>query len=647
MRELRSRFGKEAAPAVAEAYRAASRVLPLIMGTATPDYNMYTWAEKDSGGLINFYLHYSSYDPYRIAGFEEFIRDVVDGRASGKKTPEDMALRLETEADEIERNLDDADALEIKNDKEYWATRKDFQILMGMARFFAQKIRATYQLGFFYETGDLSLLEQAIVHAENALDIWKQLAATAEEIYSPSLIMGPGSYGHWKDNIAFVENDLQQLIDQRELFRLVGNFDFGFDFGPLAYTGQTEIYTPRYTNFYWIEHRFKGVFPHSFYNPQQGFGWNTEVSPKARQRPKVGRTVWRASNTENMDIPSQALLSDFVYGKEPAVFRIDLPEGHYQATLILTDRGPESADHGPMDISVIERFGERPILENVVVKKGETLVKRFNFNMVGSRYSNFRLKLNARPGGDYILNSLTFTRVEPHIAHLPAERATPGQELTVRATVTLPPPVIEPEKESLSIARGTTSTVDPPQSVTGATLFYSNDGGASYRSLGMEKESGFVYSATIPGRSIRKGDLYYYIEAADSIGQVVHAPGLPQGSRYRVRVTKDSHPPVVRHDPIMTGDPGQSLQVTAKVSDESRVARVLLYYRPTRQTMEYSVVEMEPKGRHSYRAVIPGDALTAEYDLIYFLEVIDEFGNGAFHPDPDKEDPHIVVRVRR
>ncbi len=647
MRELRSRFGKEAAPAVAEAYKAASRVLPLIMGTATPDYNMYTWAEKDSGGLINFYLHYGSYDPYRIASFREFIRNVVEGRTSGKKTPEDMALRLEDKADKIERNLKAAGSAGIEGNKEYWATQKDFQILMGMARFFAQKIRATYNLGFFYETGDFSLLQQAVVHAKNALEIWKKLASAAEEIYSPNLVMGPGSTGHWKENIVFVENDLKQLIDQQDLFTLVGNFDFGFDFGPRAYTSQTEIYTPRYTNYYSIEHRFQGVFPQSFYNPQQGFGWNTEVSPQAQQPPKILRTVWRASNTENLDLPAQALLSDFVFGAEPAVFRIDLPEGHYQATLILTDRSPNPADHGPMNISVIERFGERPILENVVVKKGETIITRFNFNMVGSRYSNFRLKLSAGSGADYILNGLTFTRVEPHIAHLPADKVMPGLDLVIRATVTLPPPVIEAEKASLSIARGTTSTIEPPEAIAAVTLFYSKDRGASYRSLAMEKTDDFVYTASIPGGSIQEGDIYYYIEAADTIGQVVHAPRVSDENRFRVRVTADGNPPLVRHTPILIADPGAPLQVTAEVSDESRVDKVLLYYRPTRQTMEFSLIAMGPAGKNSYKTVIPGEALTTEFDLIYFFEAIDEFGNGIFHPDPDKEDPHIVVKVRR
>jgi hypothetical protein len=630
LRELRTRFGADAAPAVADAYEAASRVLPLIMGTATPDYNMYTWAEKDSGGLINFYLHYGSYDPYRITSFMEFVKDVVAGRASGKKTSEDMARSLDAEADVVEKALEKADASGDQGGKEYWATRKDFQILSGMARFFAQKIRATYKLGLFYEAGDYDCLEQAVGHAEKALETWKGLSAAADEIYSPNLVMGPGSYGHWKDNIVFVEDDLKQLRDQEDLFKLVGNFDFGFDFGPRAYTDVTEIYTPRYTNYYTIEHRFQGVFPQSYYNAQQGFGWNTGVSPEAPRPPKVRSTVWRASNVESLDFPSQALLSDFVIGKDPAVFRVDLPEGHYQATLILTDKRPDAADHGPMNISVVERFGERPILENAVVKKGETVVKRFNFNMVGSRYSNFRLKLSAAAGADYILNGLTFTRVEPHIAHLPPASAEPGRDFEIRATVTLPPAVFEKEK---AIAR--------------VTLHYSPDGGASYRSMDMAKAGDFVYSAVIPGAEVRKGDLLYSIEAADTIGQAVNAPRTSKDGRYRVRVTTDRQPPVVSHTRITAADPGKPLRVTAEVTDSSGVAKVVLYYRPTRQTMEFSTLEMDRGKGNVYSAVIPGEVLTTQFDLIYFFEVVDEFGNGAFYPDPDKEDPNIVVKVRR
>ncbi len=647
LREMRCRFGKEAAPAVAEAYRTASQVLPLIMGTATPDYNMYTWAEKDSGGLINFYLHYSSYDPPRIASFEEFIRDWVDGKLSAKLTPEGMASRLESTAEKIEDLLRQIDSLVPETNKEYWATKKDFQILSGMARFFSQKIRATYKLGFFYELGDYALLKQAIAHGKNALDIWKGVAAVGEEIYHPNLVMGPGSYGHWKDNIFFVENDLSQLLHQEELFRIVQDFDFGFDFGPKAYTDVTEIYTPYYTNYYWIEHRFMGVHPHSQFNPQQGFGWNGEVALKADQPPKIRRTVWRASNLENLNIPSRAMLSDFIQGTEPAVFRIDLPEGHYQATLIITDESPNPMDHGPMNVSVIERFGERPILEDLMVKEGDMIVKRFNFNMVGSRYSNFRLKLSAAPEADYILNGLIFTRIEPHIAHLPVRRSLAGQDIPIHATVTLPPQVLQPEKSSLSIARGTTSTVYPPDNITQVRLVYSADGGKSTQTRQMKKIDGYTYAATIPGGDFREGEISYFIEAVDSIGQVVQAPRKTKAECFRIAVTSDRTPPVFVHDPVLEWDPGKPMDVKVKVSDKSGIDKVLLYYRPTRQTMQYLVTTMRQAENGYYSATIPGEIFTTDFDLIYFFEAVDKFGNGIFYPDRDKKDPHVVVKIRR
>jgi len=647
LREIRRRFGKEAEPDVAGAYRAASRVIPLILGTATCDYNMYIWPEKDMGGLIQFYLHFQSFNEPRVSNFQEFITRYLEGGWSAQLTPEEMARRLEDTAAEIREHLEGADRLVPASHKEYWATKKDFQILAGMASYFAQKIRATYKLGFFYKLDDYALLKEAIGHAREALKIWQELSAVAEEIYSPNLVMGPGSTGHWKDNLLFVKNDLEQLLHQEELFRIFQDFDFGYDFGPKAYTDVTTIYTPWYTNFYTIEHRFRGVHPHSLFNPQQGFGWNGEVNLRAHQPPKILRTVWRASNLKNLNIPERALLSDFVQGKGTAVFRIDLPEGHYQATLVITDQSAHPVDHGPMNISVIERFGERPILENLVVKAGETVIKRFNFNMVGSRYSNFRLKFSAAPGGDFIINGLTFTRIEPHIAHLPSRKAVPGQDLEIRATVTLPLQVLQPEKNSLSIARGTTSTVEPPEKITSVKLFHSTDGGRSFQAEEMKKADDFLYTATLPGKKIREGEVLYFIEAADSIGQVIHVPRDSQENVYRILVTKDNTPPVVSHDPVGEWEPGKPLELSAEVSDASGVSRVLLYYRPTRQTQEYSVVAMKHEGGKTYRATIPGEAFTTEFDLMYYLEAVDGAGNGIFFPDPDVEDPHIVIRIKR
>ncbi len=647
LREIRKRFGKEAAPAVARAYREASRIIPLIMGTATADYNMYVWPEKDMGGLINFFLHLHSFDPLRISSFADYIENWLLGNFSAKLTPEEMARRLDKTAEACEKALEEAEKNIAAPHKEFWATQKDFQILSGMARYFAHKIRATYKLGLFYGTSDFYTLQQAIAHAELGLEVWKALSRTAEEIYYPNLVMGPGSYGHWKDNLVFVEDDLKQVQHQAELFQMLGDFDFGYDFGPRAYTDVTTIYTPWYTNNYWVEHRFQGVAPHSYFNPQQGFGWNTDARVSAEQPPNIPRELWRASNLENMHIPSQVLLRDYVQGREPAVFRIDLPEGHYQAALVFTDRSDSPQDHGPLNVSVIERFGERPLLVDAVVKKGETLVHRFNFNMTGSRYSNFRLKFSAGSGGDFILNGLTFTRIEPHIAHVPVRRTLPGQDMTLHATVTLPVQVLMPVKNSLSIARGTTSTIEPPDGIDRVQLYYSHDGGRSFKAVDMTSDQDKIFSATVPGSDVREGELLYYLQASDTIGQTVHLPKENPNQAYSVLVSHDRTPPEVTHHVTPDWEQGKPFPLEVRVKDPSGVESVILYYRQTRQAMQYSVVTMQHVGGDTYAAIVPGFMFTSEFDFMYFFETVDSVGNGIFYPDPDTTDPHLIVKVKR
>jgi hypothetical protein len=267
--------------------------------------------------------------------------------------------------------------------------------------------------------------------------------------------------------------------------------------------------------------------------------------------------------------------------------------------------------------------------------------------MVGSRFSNFRLKFWAAPGGDFIINGLTITRIEPHLAHLPLKRISPGRDLRLQATVTLPPQILQPFKNSLSIARGTTSTVEPPDKIKEVSLIYSTDGGRSYSSLKMNQEDKFIYSATIPGETIQEGELLYQIKATDSIGQSIYIPRGPKSSFFHVQVTKDNQPPQILHQPITRGTPGTPLKITAEIKDESPLGKVVLYYRPTRQAMQYSVITMYPEGKNKYTAEIPGETLTREFDLIYFIEAVDIYGNGLFFPDPDREDPHIVVKIKR
>lgn len=178
------------------------------------------------------------------------------------------------------------------------------------------------------------------------------------------------------------------------------------------------------------------------------------------------------------------------------------------------------------------------------------------------------------------------------------------------------------------------------------SLCYSLDGGRSFKSLEMAPR-GRIYTGRIPSAEIRKGDILYYLEAQDSVGQTVHHPHGDGNDVLKIRVSADRTPPRVAHDPVGSWLPGKSLPLKVEAHDPSGIERVLLYYRQTRQAQEYSVVTMLPSGEGMFSASIPGDRITTEFDMMYFFEALDREGNGIFFPDPETEDPFLIVRVRR
>jgi len=646
--ELGRRFGSEAAGPISRAYTSASKVVSLIAGTALSDYNMGTWPEKDMGGLINYYLHLRPYDKSRFQGFLEFVDDTLAGRNSGRLSPDGIADRLDAIASDTDRALDQARSLVKNGQKEFWATDMDFRILSGMARYFADKIRATVRLGFFYRTGDVGQLRPAVKSAERALATWKQLSARAEEIYSDNLVFGPGSVGHWKDNIRFVEDDLNQLKYQQDLFSKTQNADFAFDFGPEPLTATISAWSSVYTNDYMVEPRFLGVTPSSRFDPAAGYGWVDKGDVAADPVRGVQGGIWAGTNRTGAALPGNALLGDFVRGTQPAIFRVDLPEGHYQGTVIITDKTATPTDHGPMSVSVVERFGDRPLVEKEVVRAGQTIFKTFNFNMTGERFTTFRIKFTAEPGAHYIVNAVLFTRVEPHIAHVPLNTAAPGKALRVSATVTVPaPPNDQHPLTSLGIITSNASTLASPTGLARVTLKYGPSETGEFRSADMAAAASPVYAATLPGAEIKTGKIHYYFEAVDSTGRLIRLPEEHAAQpTFVVDVTDDQAPPVVKHTPAAEFVPGQNAEIKANVTDDSGVAKVVLYFRPLRQTMEYSMVEMD-KRETEYAAVIPGQAITPDFDFMYYFEAFDIHGNAVLHPNPDLTQPYFVVKVRR
>src|SRR5215510_2664875 len=110
----------------------------------------------------------------------------------------------------------------------------------------------------------------------------------------------------------------------------------------------------------------------------------------------------------------------------------------------------------------------------------------------------------------------------------------------------------------------------------------------------------------------------------------------------------DNEPPTLTSQPVTSAQAEKALTVTAEARDPSGVKSVRLRYRSVNQYQDYRTLEMTPTGKNDqYQAVIPAEHVLPQWDLMYFIEAIDNRGNGKIYPDLEKETPYVVVRLQR
>jgi hypothetical protein len=57
---------------------------------------------------------------------------------------------------------------------------------------------------------------------------------------------------------------------------------------------------------------------------------------------------------------------------------------------------------------------------------------------------------------------------------------------------------------------------------------------------------------------------------------------------------------------------------------------------------------MQSAGEDSvFAATVPGEFIDRQWDFMYFIEVIDQVGNGRCWPDLAREMPYVIVKVAR
>jgi len=116
--------------------------------------------------------------------------------------------------------------------------------------------------------------------------------------------------------------------------------------------------------------------------------------------------------------------------------------------------------------------------------------------------------------------------------------------------------------------------------------------------------------------------------------------------KYRPIDGADQEAPRVVHQRIASAPAGKPITISADVRDPSGVKWVRLRYRSVNQQQNYRTLPMQPAGNAGqYQAIVPAEHVVPTWDFMYFIEVMDNAGNGAIWPDLDEETPYVIVRL--
>lgn len=103
----------------------------------------------------------------------------------------------------------------------------------------------------------------------------------------------------------------------------------------------------------------------------------------------------------------------------------------------------------------------------------------------------------------------------------------------------------------------------------------------------------------------------------------------------------------ITHNPVESIGVGEDLVVKVEAEAAAGIKWIRLRHRAVNQTLDYESVEMTKTGEGPYSVTIPREQIDLTYDFMYFIEIMDQDGNGRIYPDFEKETPYYFVSVER
>jgi hypothetical protein len=216
--DFKRKFGA-AGPFIESGLHRASQVLPMIVAAVYP-YRLFPttvgWAERQAlGTTLAQYAANEGSDLEQFENFQDAAKRIVAGGATSKRSPSVTSRWFDESADAILDAVAKAEKnIGSRKSQEFESTIIDLKILAQLARFHARRTIAAVHYNIFTLTQRPEELIAATKDEKSAVTAWRELVEAAGDHYAFDLMMGArvnNLCGHWRDELAALEKDLQEL----------------------------------------------------------------------------------------------------------------------------------------------------------------------------------------------------------------------------------------------------------------------------------------------------------------------------------------------------------------------------------------------------------------------------------------------------
>lgn len=159
----------------------------------------------------------SPIDPQLFHSPNECAEAMIQKINTGKYSPIEVAGWLESMAASASKSISNAGRVLADNSKKpnFRRIEEDVLILIGLARFFAAKLRSGVLWQIFMLSGNLDAGNKAIELYVEGRNAWAKMAERAKSVYKMGISYGPE--GHWIDRLPSFDEDISDMKNLLEL----------------------------------------------------------------------------------------------------------------------------------------------------------------------------------------------------------------------------------------------------------------------------------------------------------------------------------------------------------------------------------------------------------------------------------------------